>query len=230
MSFEQTRDHRLEAALQSGRFTGEVGALTSVGSGRGTRLGHRWRIRAGLPSRTVSPPSMRGVRHRRPKDVPACARLLRVVHDQDGYPLDWPDAPRAWLAGEHLLEAWVAERQGEILGHVAIAPVGVEGVSRFRWQETTGRTHAELVAVTMLFVRPRVRGQGIGTALLAVAADGIGARGLLPVIEVVGEPAMKLLDSRGWRRVATDPLPGGRDRSRVHLYVGRRAPADGSSR
>jgi GNAT superfamily N-acetyltransferase len=195
--------------------------MTSVDPGQGTRPAHHWTLRAWVP-RTKQPLAAtrtKGVRLRRAKDVPACARLLRVVHDQDRYPLEWPEGPRGWLTSGHVLEAWVAERQGEILGHVAVSPVGVEGVSRFRWRETTGRNPLELAGVTRLFVRPRVRGQGIGTALLAVATDEIRARGRLPVIEVVGTDARRLVEARGWRLVASDPIGGRRDRRRVNLYA-----------
>src|SRR5687767_8910800 len=85
-----------------------------------------------------------GIRPRTARDVPACARLLRVVAGEHQYPARWPEAPRSWLSGPDVLEAWVCEVQGEILGHVAVATVPRNGISRVRWQEITGVEATEL--------------------------------------------------------------------------------------
>lgn len=165
------------------------------------------------------------IRTRRPKDLPACVRLLRVVHTHDHYPLRWPDAPRAWLSGPTVLEAWIAERMGEVLGHVAIGGASTASVDDLRWREITGRPLSDLGFVTRLFVRPRVRQQGIAADLLAVATGQLRARRLLPVLEVVGNctDAVGLVEDRGWRLLATDRWPGG-DGLVVHRYG---APAAG---
>jgi GNAT superfamily N-acetyltransferase len=169
-------------------------------------------------------PSVKGLRRRRTKDVPACARLLRVVHSDGRYPVEWPEAPRAWLAEDDVIDAWVVERQGEILGHVALCQVGRDGVSSMRWREITGLDPSRLAAVSRLFVRPRVRGQGIGTALLDVAVAQARGRGLVPVLDVatVNDAAIRLFEERGWRLRAMDDVRGRRDRVRMHCYV---APA-----
>jgi len=190
---------------------------------------HRWLDRHHLHPghdhavdvRPGTAPSVKGLRRRRSKDVPACARLLRVVHSDGRYPVEWPHAPRAWLAEDDVVDAWVVERQGEILGHVALCPVGRDGVSSLRWREITGLDPSRLVAVSRLFVRPRVRGQGIGTALLDVATDAARSRGLVPVLDVatVNEAAIRLFQERGWRLRAMDDVPGRGDRLRMLCYV-----------
>lgn len=178
---------------------------------------HRGRLPGGTPASELPrvPPSIKGVRRRRSRDLGPCARLLRVVYAEGQYPVHWPDAPRAWLDGEDVIDAWVAERQGEILGHVAISRVGGDAVSELRWRELTGHRPAELAGVSRLFVRPRVRGQGVGTALLDVALGEIRARGLVPVLEVVGasRDAIRLYEERGWRLLAM--YPWGED---LHIY------------
>ena len=169
-------------------------------------------------------PPVKGIRRRGPKDVPACARLLRLVHAEGQYPVYWPEAPRAWLADEEVVDAWVAERQGEMLGHVAISRVGLDPVSAMRWREITGRSPSELGGVSRLFVRPKAAGQGIGSALLEVAVAEIRARGLLPVLEVVtaSRDAIALYEARGWRLVGMYDWGHRADRLRIHYYT---APA-----
>ncbi len=163
------------------------------------------------------------VRERRGRDLPACVRLLRVVHTHDRYPLRWPERPRAWLAEEGIVDAWIAERLGEVLGHVAIGRAGAASADRLRWREVTGRPLAELGFVTRLFVRPRVRGQGVGGTLLDVAAGHVRARGLLPAVEVPAsaEDAAALVEAHGWRLVATDGWRQGQAHGYVHRYVAR---------
>lgn len=169
--------------------------------------------------------AVKGLRRRRPKDLGACQRLLRVVFYERQYPVYWPDAPRAWLDGEDLLGAWVVERQGEILGHVGISRVGLDVASAVRWREITGHPASELAAVSRLFVRRRVREQGIGTALLNLAAAEIRAHGLMPVLEVVSlsSDAVTLVDQCGWRLLSMDPWGDRTERMRLFRYA---APAE----
>lgn len=160
------------------------------------------------------------VRRRTDKDLGACARLLRVVHGESRYPVYWPERPRAWLRdGMH--GAWVAERLGEVLGHVAVGDVDLDGVSRVRWREITGRDPADLAVVTRFFVRPRVRGQGVGTALLEVAVADIRARGLVPVLDVVSasQDAIRLFEDLGWRPLAVDHWGRPGDRLRRYFFA-----------
>ena len=192
---------------------------------------HRGRLPGGTPACELPPvsPPVKGIRRRRPKDLGACARLLRVVFSEGQYPVYWPDAPRAWLNGEDVIDAWVVERKGEILGHIAISKVGLDAVSALRWREITGRGPSELAGISRFFVRPRVRGQGIGAALLDVAVAEIRARGLTPVLDVVsaGKDAIKLYEDRGWRLRAMYPWGENADNLRIFYYA---SPPDPNGR
>ena len=149
----------------------------------------------------------KGIRRRKPKDLSACASLLGVVYKNGQYPVHWPDAPRAWLSDDEVLDAWVFERGGEIHGHIAVSKVGTDTRSALRWREVTGHDPSELAGITRFFVRPRLQHQGIGQALLDVAVAEIRARGLFPVLDVVSRStdAIALYEELGWRRRAAYP-------------------------
>jgi len=50
----------------------------------------------------------------------ACTKLAELVHSTDGYPFRLPDDLRAFIASDQALGAWVAERDGKVIGHVAL--------------------------------------------------------------------------------------------------------------
>jgi predicted DCC family thiol-disulfide oxidoreductase YuxK/GNAT superfamily N-acetyltransferase len=189
---------------------------------------YRWAAqhRGSLPARTTTGGGSRvdrpvkGLRRRRPGDVGACVRLLRVVFYDDRYPMTWPDGARSWLDGEDVVDAWVVERRGEILGHVAVTRTALDPLSALRWRELTGQPPDRLAAVSRLFVRSRARREGIGTALLDAALHGIRHRGLTPVLELVSawEGAVGLVESRGWRLVAMYPWGSPDGRLQVFYY------------
>ncbi|HET7356476.1 MAG TPA: GNAT family N-acetyltransferase [Nocardioidaceae bacterium] len=222
----------LAAYLQSGtgawRAAGRL--LATPAAQRLTRPAYRrlvrHRARLSAPATDGSRPPVKGIRRRRPKDVPACARLLRLVYAERQYPVYWPEAPRAFLADDEVIAAWVAERHGEMLGHVAISRVGLDPASAMRWREITGRSPSELGGVSRLFVRPKAAGEGIGSALLEVAVAEIRARGLLPVLEVVtaSRDAIALYEARGWRLVGMYDWGHRADRLRILYYTAPPAP------
>lgn len=219
------------AYLQTGSHSWQTAGrvLTKPVSKRVTWPVYQWvaRRRTQLPGgstttrRSGGKVPMKGIRRRRPGDLAACAHALRLVSAQDEYPVYWPESPRTWLEGEDVIDAWVMERHGEILGHVAISQVGREAGEALRWREITGHEPDELAGVSRLFVRPRARGQGIGGALLDMAVAEILARGRLPVLDVVSasEDAVKLYDDRGWRRRASYPWGDKADGLEIHYYV-----------
>ena len=160
------------------------------------------------------------IRPRRDSDVASCARVLRGISSGGRYPLPRPASDRAWLYDD-VLDAWVADRRGLVLGHIALAYVGTASPSALRWREVTGRPTSELAAVSRFFVRMPERGQGIGTALLATAARHAHASGLLPVVEIVGagRDGVPIFEHNGWRRAGRSPYGRRGDDRTTYLYV-----------
>jgi len=160
-----------------------------------------------------------GLRPRLAKDLGASARLAQVVASEGHFPMydareraAWLQrgGVTAWLQGPGLVDAWVVERSGELLGHVAVSRIDMHSHSAYRWREITGIEPDQMLRVSRFFVRERVRGKGVGGALLDVAVARIRVAGMLPVAEVVSESALRLHYDKGWRqrgRYPTDERP-----------------------
>ena len=177
------------------------------------------RNRLARDARTAARPQVKGIRRRKSGDLAMSGRLLDVVHYDARYPALRPEPPRAWLDHPDVYDAWVCERVGRILGHVAISDVARDSLSALRWRETTELVPSDLIAVSRFFVRPTARQQGIGSALLDVAVTAIRQQDRLPVLEMISarRDGFPFLANRGWRLVAIDPW-GPRDH---HLYMCR---------
>lgn len=166
------------------------------------------------------------VRERRPTDLPACVAMLARVHAADRYPVRWQDDPAGWLTPKGLRRGWVAERDGRLLGHVAVCrPVG--DLCATFWARRAGRSVTEAAVISRLFVAPEARGTGVGRRLLAHAVDQARADGWHPVLDVMAlnESAVRMYDALGWRRLGTvelllygEPMP-------MHCYAYAPLPA-----
>lgn len=169
-------------------------------------LHRRSRDRTPAPATTTP----QGVRARRRRDLPTCTRLMHRAFFEGQFPGTRRNEPREWIDGTDVLAAYVAERDGEIVGHVAVTRVGLDTATDLRWREITGHPVADLAGVGQLFVRPSFRGRGIGRALVEAALADIRSRGLVPVLEVVTHEylAPAYAHGHGWRLRATDRFPG----------------------
>ncbi|MEV6348215.1 GNAT family N-acetyltransferase [Actinoplanes sp. NPDC051851] len=124
---------------------------------------------------------------RRHTDVDRCVTTLRTVHESDGYPVNWPADPHAWLIPPGLLHSWIATgADGTVAGHVAL--VGDAG----------GRP----VEVSRLFVHPDHRRASVATGLLGEVRSWAAEHGRDLVLEVVDEGragAIAFYEATGWR-------------------------------
>jgi ribosomal protein S18 acetylase RimI-like enzyme len=159
------------------------------------------------------------VRPRTDDDLDASERLAFAVHEVDGYPVHVPADMRKFLVAPDELTAWVAELDGEVVGHVALHPRCSQPSTDVVRGEL-GLGPGDYGVVARLLVSPAARRQGIGRRLLDAARSEAASRQLVPVLEVVThhEPAINLYEAFGWRRIgqAAIQIP---DRSPIDVFV-----------
>jgi GNAT superfamily N-acetyltransferase len=143
------------------------------------------------------------VRARSKDDLPACERLARAVHLSDGYPVFLPDGDfRRFVASPGELAAWIAEQDGEIVGHVALHPMtSLRAIGLVR--SKLGLEPSRLGVIARLTVASSARGRGVGRLLLEAATAETRQRGLVPILDVVPrhESAVSLFERAGWTQI-----------------------------
>ena len=131
----------------------------------------------------------------------ACVRLAEVGHERDGYPAYLATDLRTFLSAPDALAAWVAEAEGQIIGHVALHGRTIPAAMSIAADALTCPAD-QLGVVARLLVCPDVRRRGVGRALLEVATQEARTLGRWPVLDVSDqfEPAVALYEHSGWVR------------------------------
>ncbi len=174
------------------------------------------------PCTTERPTAL--IRRRRHEDLPACVSVLADTHRTSAYPVNWPSDPEGWLTPGGLLDAWVAEVAGVVVGHVAL--IEARARTARAWAKHTGSPSSAAAEVSRLCVSRAARGRSIGRLLLETADAGARELGLPTVLGVLDESvdAIALYDRAGWLRMSTVDFefPDGRT-TVMHCYA---APTD----
>jgi GNAT superfamily N-acetyltransferase len=150
------------------------------------------------------------VRARRDEDLDALVVLLRAAYLTDGYPANWPNDPRRWLASSNTIAAWIFEERGGVLGHLALTAPAPDRAWP-AWQQACGVPGECLSVMRRLFVDPNSRRNGVGTALVKTAEREAAARGMPLVLDVAADnrDAISFWKRHGWRDVGEASLPPG---------------------
>lgn len=146
--------------------------------------------------------------------------MLAEAHRSSQYPVHWPADPARWLTPDRLFAAWVAEADGTVVGHIALATPGE--VTAQPWAADTGRPIGQAAEITRLFVADAAQGRSVGTRLLATACADAKERGRHPVLGVLdhNRSAIALYDRAGWRRLSSVDFPLRDDQIGVmHCYA-----------
>lgn len=153
------------------------------------------------PQRPIAP----HVRLRKGSDLDRCVQLLAEVHELDGYPVNWPTGPAGWLSPRPLIDAWVAESDGQVVGHVGLSRSEPGDAAAALWSRREGVSTESAAVVGRLFVAPSVRGCGIGALLMDRVTGEARERGLQPVLDVVTSDtsAAALYERLGWENLGT---------------------------
>jgi ribosomal protein S18 acetylase RimI-like enzyme len=140
---------------------------------------------------------MHGVREAGQGDVAVLVGLMREFYAESGYTLVEAQATAAFealLARPELGRIWVVEREGEATGYIVVTFV-------------FAMEHGGLAAVVDdFFVRPEVRGAGLGKAALAAArraCEELGARAMRVEVGADNDRAQAVYRSAGF-----ETLPG----------------------
>lgn len=149
------------------------------------------------------------IRARQDSDLPALAELLGRQQAQTRYPFVWPfpQPIEKFLKRPTEIRAWVAELEGDVVGHVAVESVGDDPIGR-SWAAAHDVQLTELRCVSVFFSDITRAGQGIGSRLLATATEAALADGY-PVLDVVAahETPVNLYLRRGWQLIETTRAP-----------------------
>lgn len=153
------------------------------------------------------------IRDRSPADGEQLGTIAKQTHLLDGYPKYLPSDVTSFVMDPDALRGWVAEDNGEIVGHVALhgrSAAEVMAVAR----SATGLDDARLVVLARLLVAPHARERGVGRALVGHATSEAAAMGRRAVLDVVidHKNAIALYERCGWSRVGEVEwfLPDGR--------------------
>lgn len=168
------------------------------------------------------------IRRRVEADLDALVAVAEAVYAADGYPGLRPTDWSSFLVSSDALDAWVAEFDGRVLGHVALHRSSMPIVMETARSRLGSADDDQLGVVARLFVDPGLRRSGAGRRLLETAMSASRALGRHPILDVVTRfaPAVALYERCGWINAGRVELVFGRGES-VHSYVFL-APSDGA--
>lgn len=144
---------------------------------------------------------MTTIRLRQEADLEQCASLMKEVYTSDGYPVEGADDARKFLSDPKIQAAWIAEREGNIIGHVCINKPTPGDASVALWWQQHG-TKEPIAVLGRLFLHREARSSGLAAKLLDAAVSWASNRGLrLVLFALTRIPApIRFYERQGWHR------------------------------
>jgi len=138
------------------------------------------------------------IRPRTAEDLDSCIEVLRHVYDKDGYPVQGTKTAKAFLTQAHTQQAWIAERDSQIIGHVAVSEASEKDVSVKLWRKR--HPDVPIAVLERLFVDPEGRGGGVASKLMAATVDWARERQIRLVLFglIKDQGAIRLYERLGW--------------------------------
>ena len=143
------------------------------------------------------------IRTRGDEDVDECVALLQRVHDKEGYPRGTTNFKN--FLTHAVADAWVAELDSKIVGHVAVSAARDSDFAVSTWRRVHTADSNTISIVERLFVDPDARRAGTAAALLETAASNGRASGqrLVLFALVANQAAIRLYRRLGWEEYGT---------------------------
>jgi len=143
---------------------------------------------------------MVSIRPRVDADLEGCIHVLHDVYARDGYPVQGMNNAKAFLTSGPLKRAWVAEREGRVIGHVAVSQATDDDVSVALWRQQN--PNDAIAVLGRLFVGPDERAGGVASRLMGAAVEWSREANVRLVMFalVKDQAAMRLYERLGWQR------------------------------
>lgn len=135
-------------------------------------------------------------------DIPGAVAALVEVHATDGYPVEGVARPREWITSSAVVQAWVAEVDRRIVGHVAVMrPQGEDAVAL--WCTQSSDDERRIGVLARLYVVREARGRAAGESLMRAAMAYARQRELRLVLDVMAKDtgAIRLYERLGWQPI-----------------------------
>lgn len=137
------------------------------------------------------------------KDLDGCVDCLKHVYAKDRYPVQGVANAKAFLTGPAVQQAWVAESDHNIKGHVAASKASESDVSVALWWQK--HPDSKIAFLGRLFVDPDSRGSGVAARLIAEAMNWAKERGIRLVLFALEKDrdAARVYERLGWTHFGT---------------------------
>ncbi|GLY14157.1 hypothetical protein Kisp01_11730 [Kineosporia sp. NBRC 101677] len=144
------------------------------------------------------------IRPRTAEDLPGLGDLLVRVHELDGYPVEGVADPIAWLKSDNELAALVADKDGQVVGHVMLSYPTEADAAATEWSRREGQPMDAIAVLGRLFISPEARGEALGARLTDSATEIARKLGRRAVLDVMAKDkaAIRTYEKLGWERIA----------------------------